>query len=203
MSALGEILNLDCFSGAKYQKWFDAARGFADANSGGVFNGGIVSPQREHLKLGQYYYRFVSTGMAESRKLGGAWWIDFDTLNTIYSRYREIGDNPNARRLSGSGPAAATFREWLALTYEWNAIQEIVIAPLRARLDAYSGAGRVAQGSHVFDQRAFGYAPHLSYLFGVKQYCVPELYLHVKAAFPNPRIVPFRFIEGVASGEIG
>jgi hypothetical protein len=202
MGAPAEILNLDCFSGPKFQKWHDAARGFSDSEGDGGFNGGIVSPQREHMKLGQNYYRLVSAQVPESRKVGGVWWMDYETLKAIYVRFLETGDNPRGRRLKGSGASSSVFREWLALTYEWNSIQEIVMAPLQARLDAYTGAGRVAQGAHVFDRRAYGYAPHLSYLFGVKQYCVPELYLHVKAAFPKYRILPFRLIGGVASGEI-
>lgn len=197
-----EILNLDCFSGEKGERWYNIARGFSDAAAGPSFNGGIVNPRREHLKLGQYYYRLTSSREQHERKVGGPWWMDFETLHNIYARYKQIGDNPNARRLRGSGPAAATFREWLAVTYEWNAIQEIVIARLYARLDAYSGAGRVASGGHVFDTRSFGYAPHLSYLFGVKQLCVPELWMHSRRASPSPQIVPFTRIEDVAAGRI-
>ena len=195
-----DILNLDCFSGEKGDFWLNRARGFSVKDEFGDFNGGVVNPMREHLKLGQYYFRFASAAWPKEAKVGGAWWIDYDTLNTIYNRFKSIGENPNARHIRGSGPAASTFREWLAVAYEWNFFQEIIVARLARRLDAYSGAGRLARGQHVFDNRAFGYAPHLSNIFTIKQYCVPEVRKYVDLAFPNLKIMPFREIDSLAKG---
>jgi hypothetical protein len=195
-----EILNLDCFSGEKGEFWRNKALGFSTKDDIGDFNGGVVNPMREHLKLGQYYFRFASSSWPRPAKVAGAWWIDYDTLNTIHNRYKAIGASTTARHIGGSGPAASTFREWLAVTYEWNLFQEIVVARLLQRLDAYSGAGRTAHGGHVFDNRSFGYAPHLSNLFTIKQYCVPDLRVHGDKAFPNIKIIPFREIENLANG---
>ena len=166
----------------------------------GSFNGGILNPMREHLKLGNYYYRFVSNRIDHSRKIGGAWWIDADTLNGIYNRFHVTGPNPRVPH--AAAPASSTFREWLALTFEWNMIEEIVIAALRARMDCYSGFGRQAQGRDPSDTRAFGYASHLSNLFTIKQLCIPEVYVHQAQAFPHCRIVPFDRIDDVVSGRL-
>lgn len=203
--AVMDVLNIDCFTDpGKSRMWFDKARGFSvDKNTNEcVFNGGIVNPQREHLRLGQFYYRFVSRSSPHKYKTGGVWWIDADTLNNIYQRYRAAGPNPMMHQSRGPGVARSTFREWLALTFEWNLIEEIVIAPLMARVDSYSGFGRPAQGGHAFDNRGYGYAPHLSNLFTIKQHCVPELWVHQAQAFPSARIVPFSKIEDVAAGRI-
>jgi hypothetical protein len=198
-----DILNIDCFTGIKAENWLGKARGFSIVDGETAINGGIVNPQREHLKLGQNYYRFVSKSTNPKFKIGGAWWIDADTLNNIYARFRHTGPSPTARQSSGPHAGArSTFREWLALTFEWNLIEEVVIAQLQARLDAYSGFGRRAEGRHGFDNRPFGMAPHLSNLFTIKQYCVPEVWVHQKQAFPNFRIVGFHHIAEIVRGDI-
>ncbi len=198
-----DVLNIDCFDGPKADEWLWRARGLTVIDGETAVNGGIVNPVREHLKLGQYYYRFVSRILTEESKIGGAWWIDFDTLNNIYARYRRTGPSPTAKQSSGPHAGSrSTFREWLALTFEWNVIEEIVIARLCARLDSYSGIGRRAQGHHAFDTRAFGMAPHLSNLFTIKQHCVPEVRVHRKEAFPTFRIVAFQHIDDVVAGKI-
>lgn len=196
-----EVLNRDCFEGDKGRRTYDAACGYSEVDGVGAFNGGIVSPVRVHMPVGQWYFRFVSRSAPHGAKIAGAWWIDYETLHAIWSRWKAVGPNPNARRLAGSGPAASTFREWLALTYEWNSIQELVIAQLRARLDAWSGVARIAEGRHVFDSRAFGYAPHLSKLFGVRQLFVPDLKMHRQRAFPAPQIRPFADVEQIGAGK--
>ena len=199
--AVTPILNLDCFTTSpKREEWLAKARGFGKQVGDGPQNGGIVNPQREHMKLGQHYYRFVSAGLREEYKTGGAWWVDFDTLNNIYSRFRATG--PNERTPRSSGPTSSSFREWLALTIEWNLIEEIIIAQLQARLDCYSGFGRQAKGTDPDDTRAFGYAPHLSNYFTIKQLCVPELWVHGKQAFPKFNKLPFSDIEAVIGGKV-
>lgn len=198
-----DVLNIDCFNGPKAGDWLRRAQGLSINDGEAAFNGGIINPAREHLKVGQYYYRFVSKALPAKFKAGGAWWIDFDTLNNIYARYRHTGPSATAKQSSGPHVGSrSTFREWLALTFEWNLIEEIVIAQLRARLDSYSGFGRRAQGQHGFDNRAFGMAPHLSNLFTIKQHCVPEVWVHQKQAFPAFRIVGFHDIEDVVAGKI-
>src|SRR5262249_35620697 len=163
--------------GSKADDWLSKAYGLSAIDGEAAANGGIMNPLREHLKLGQYYYRFVSKALRPEFKIGGAWWVDFDTLNNIYERYCRTGHSPTQRQSSGPHAGArSTFREWLALTFEWNLIEEIVIAQLQARLDSYSGIGRRAKGQHLFDNRAFGMAPHLSNLFTIKQHCVPEVW---------------------------
>jgi len=198
-----DVLNIDCFQGPKAADWRNKALGVSTINGETAFNGGIINPDRVHLKPGEYYYRFVSKALPSAYKIGGPWWIDSDTLNNIYARYRHTGPSPTAKQSSGPHAGSrSTFREWLALTFEWNLIEEIVIAQLRARLDSYAGFGRRAEGRHGFDNRAFGMAPHLSNLFTVKQHCVPEVWVHQKQAFPIFRIVGFHHIDDVVAGKI-
>ena len=198
-----EVLNLDCFSGEKGALWLQRASGMTVKDGEGSFNGGIVNPMREHLKLGQYYYRFVSRHWTEEQKFGGAWWIDFDTLNNIHARFRHTGPSETAKQSRGRGAASrSTFREWLAVSFDWNLIEGIVVARLQARLDCYSGFGRRAAGSHAFDNRAFGMAPHLSNLFTIKQLCVPDVAVHQKKALPDPRVFPFEQIEAIVGGRV-
>jgi hypothetical protein len=199
-----DVLNIDCFKGPEAPKWLAMARGMSVDEAGmGSFNGGILNPMREHLKVGQYYYRFVSKSTPLSRKVGGMWWMDSETLINIHRRFVAAGPDPMARQSSGPGAAArSTFREWLALTFEWNLIEEVIIGQLRARLDSYSGFGRQAQGGHAFDNRKIGMAPHLQNLFTIKQHFVPEFYKHQKVAMPNYRIVDFARIEDVVAARV-
>ena len=194
-----EILNLDCFTTSPdREKWLNKARGYSQSNDWGAFNGGILNPQREHLRIGQNYYRFVPRAKTPEQtereyKAGGSWWIDAETLKHIYGRFRITG--PNSLVPHSSGPASSTFREWLALTYEGNMIEEFVVAQLQVRLDCYSGFGRIMQGRDPLDTRAFGYAPHLSNLFTIKQLYIPELSKHLKLAFPAYEILQFSQID--------
>lgn len=207
-----DVLNIDCFTDpAKRERWYNEARGLSvdKATGMGNTNGGIVNPQREHLKVGQQYYRLISnpTGDTEEDRskqikyrVGGAWWMDAETLNNIYQRYRATG--PNERMPMATDPESSSYREWLALPFAWNKIEMIIVATLEARLDCYSGFGRTAKGSSPDDIRAFGYAPHLSNLFTIKQLCIPELYVHLDSAFPRYEVVPFAKIGDVARGQV-
>ena len=72
-------------------KWENAAKGY-DQNTTGwpEYNGGIEMPKRVHLRLGQRYFRFAnSKAPREQSQLGGGWWIEFETLNTISSFARQ------------------------------------------------------------------------------------------------------------------
>jgi hypothetical protein len=192
-----DVLNRDCFdfqgSPDKARRWFDEARGFSVDKAGmGAFNGGIVNPQREHLRPD---YRLVSAGMPNDRKIGGVWWMEHETFVHIHQRFKATGANTRMAVSARSAPSSTVFREWLALTFEWNLIEQIVHGHLEARIDAYTGAGRVAAGKHVMDARGYGYAPHLSNLFTIKQLCIPELWTHQPKAFPRLSIIPFSQIE--------
>ncbi len=195
-----DILNLDCFTTSpKREKWYNDALGFSVGDDDqGMYNGGIVNPQREHLKVGHYYFRLISGSQPASRNFG-PWWMDFETLNNIYQRFAVTGDN---RKLASSGHASSVFREWLALTYSWNRIEKVVVARLEARLDCYSGVGRLAQGASSKDFRRLGYAPHLSVMFNIKQLCVPEIWLHAKTAMPKVTTHSFNRIEDIVRGRL-
>lgn len=195
------VLNRDEFEGDAGRKSYDAASGVSVIDGEAAFNGGIINPRRAHLSMGQWYFRFVSSATPHAVKVGGAWWVDYETLHNIWRRYEATGANPNARRIAHSSDAASTFREWLALTYEWNLIQEMVVAQLARRMDAWAGVGRVARGAHVFDNRSFGYAPHLSKLFEIRQNYIPGMRKHAAAAFPAPRVLPFARVADIASGK--
>ena len=79
-----DVLNLDCFTTSpKREKYLAMARGYSEKDDLGSFNGGILNPQREHMRVGQNYYRFVSRGLKPEYKTGGAWWIDADTFGPV------------------------------------------------------------------------------------------------------------------------
>jgi hypothetical protein len=195
-----DVLNRDCFdfqnNREAARKALDAARGFSvDEKGMGNFNGGIINPQREHLRVGNMYYRFVSAATPDDRKASGIWWIEHDSLMNIMARYRATGGNDRMAVSSKSTRLGTTLREWLALTYEWNFIEEAVFGTMMARVDAYTGFGRVAQGGHVMDSRAYGYAPHLQNMFTVKQLCIPEFWKHQKKAMPVFEKMPLAQFE--------
>jgi hypothetical protein len=195
-----QVLNRDCFdfenNREKARKALEMAQGFSVDSSGmGNFNGGIINPQREHLKPGNMYYRFVSAATPQDRKTGGVWWIDHETLMNIMARYRATGGNDRTAVSAKSSKLGTTLREWLALTFEWNFIEEALCGTLMARLDAYSGFGRVAEGGHVMDKRGYGYAPHLQNMFTIKQFCVPEFWVHQKKAMPVIEQMPLAAFE--------
>ena len=205
---LGEVLNIDCFQGPKAAEWLAKARGLSIGSDGwGMLNGGIVNPQREHMKVGQIYYRFVSKSIPHGYKVGGMWWMDYETLKNIHERFRQAGANPHVKYQGKTEDKSArsTFREWLALTYDWNEIEEVIVGELRARVDAYTGFGRLASGpagKHAGDTRAFGYAPHLSKLFSIKQWFVPEFFKYNASAMPNAKIHDFDRIDDIVAGTL-
>src|SRR5262245_15932473 len=129
-------LNDICFTQPHWRliaQGFDTERWFEDGQAVGT--GGMFSPQRDHLKTGQFYYRFASSTSPRKAQLGGGWWISFDTYNTImlYARRNNI-EFTNAARL------------FLALPYDWTRLDRIVRAMLVERMDAYVGEGKVAKG---------------------------------------------------------
>jgi len=220
--AVGEVLNLDCFIGTDQRKiretlaqaegrQINRSKDRHDVDGRIRYdippNGGIVNPKREHLKVGQYYIRFFSKSLPYKSKVGGGWWNDFDTVNNMYQRYLATGPNENVRYEGQKRDCSArsTLREWMALTFEWNEIEEFVVAQLWARMDAYTGAGRTAEGSgsHQGDKRAFGYAPHLANHFTIKQLFIPELWKHHEQAFPKPAFFNLNQLDKFVAGELG
>ena len=220
--AVGAVLNIDHFIGDDQRKIAEAraaAEGrWVDRKATGAGptdrirfetppNGGIVNPKREHLKVGQYYFRFVSKALPHKDKVAGQWWVEFDTLNNIYGRFKAAGANEAVKYQGAHADSSprSSVREWLALTFDWNEIEQIIVAQLWARMDAYTGFGRLAKGpdgKHAGDNRAFGYAPHLSNIFSVKQLYVPGMWdLHEKA-FPKPVFFEFSDIDRLIAGEL-
>lgn len=130
-----KALNDICFNQPHWKRiaqGFDTEKWFNDGQ--GVSNGGILFPQRDHLKTYHYYYRFVSSTTPRVAQLGGGWWISFDTFNTIkhYAINNQL-EFTYAARL------------FLALPYEWSRLDRLVGAQLVKPMDAYMGEGKVAR----------------------------------------------------------
>ena len=131
-------------------------------------------PQPEDMRVGNKYYRFASSVGTRQSQVGGGWWIDYESFNTIETYSRR-----NAVRL----PDAA--RLFLALPYEWSRLDRLVSAILEVPLRAYAGRGKVAS------TRSDKWTPvqHIQ----VKQLYVPGLYREgatpqlFERAFPHPR----------------
>jgi hypothetical protein len=114
--------------GYSTEAWFNDAQA--------VGTGGIINPERDHLKLGQQYYRFASSSTPYRAQVGGGWWIDYEQFIMIRDHARRYGHE--------LGYAARLF---LALPYEWTRVDRLWSAFLKLPLDAYTGYGRTAQGS--------------------------------------------------------
>ena len=112
--------------GADTEKWFNDGQK--------VGTGGIKNPTRVHLRLQHRYYRFTSSTSSEATQLGGGWWIEFDTLNTI----KHFGER-NSLEFTY---AASLF---LALPYDWSRMDRLVSAILVKPIDAYAGQGNVVK----------------------------------------------------------
>jgi hypothetical protein len=127
-------LNDICFTQPHWRliaEGFDTERWFEDGQ--GVGTGGMFSPQRDHLKTSQFYYRFANSTSPRKAQLGGGWWISFETYNTIklYAQRNNL-EFTYAARL------------FLALPYEWTRVDRLVRAMLVEPMDAYVGQGKVA-----------------------------------------------------------
>ncbi len=118
-----------------------AARGAATTGSDWVeTNGGIVSPHRVHVPTGQYYYRFASSTTPHEYRRRGCWWIEYEVMTKIARFVREKDSTPR--------DAA---RYFLALPWSWTKVDRLVRAQLVAKVDAYRGEGKPAEGTHPRD----------------------------------------------------
>jgi hypothetical protein len=134
-TAVNEPLNAACFA---EPHWLIIARGFDTEHwfedSQAVGTGGILMPEPVHLRVGQRYYRFVSSTSSREAQLGGGWRIDFQNFRLIESFADEHGHSlPDAARL------------FLALPYEWTRVDRLVHAILEVPLKAYAGEGKRVQ----------------------------------------------------------
>jgi hypothetical protein len=114
------------------EKGYDVERWFADGV--GSSTGGMSFPKRVHLPVGHRYYRLASGTAPDESKLGGGWWMSFETYKTI-ERYAEAHD------LDFTYAA----RLFPALPYDWTRVDRLVSAILSAPMDAYAGEGKVAE----------------------------------------------------------
>ena len=147
---------------------FDVERWLNDGQ--GVGTGGILSPQRIHLPVGNYYYRFASGTSARDAIYGGGWWLDFENLQII----RHFGE--------GNGYALrAAARLMLALPYAWTRVDLLLRALLIKPLDAYSGYGKPAQGKPEGADRGTRWIP--TQQVRVRQLYIPGL---VVEGSPHP-----------------
>lgn len=113
---------------------FDTESWFNDGQATGT--GGILNPQPDHLRTGNYYYRFASSNSPREAQLGGGWWLDFEN-------YKKIESFAQANGYS----LRDTARMMLALPYAWTRVDLRVKALLTKPLIAYTGEGKPAKSS--------------------------------------------------------
>jgi hypothetical protein len=110
---------------------YEAARG-ADAQESGwpEYNGGIIMPKPEHLRTGQYYFRFADSQWVRDRQTLGSWWIDYENLMGIARFAREFATPREA------------VQYLLGVPHQWNRCDKLVRGLLVTPLKALSGRGR-------------------------------------------------------------
>jgi hypothetical protein len=158
-------------AGFDVEKWLNDGQG--------VGTGGIVIPQRIHLAVGHYYYRFASGTTSREAIYGGGWWIDFENLQLI----RQFAES-NGYSLREAA------RLMLALPYAWTRIDLQLRALLVQPMDAYAGYGKPAQGPAKGSDRGTRWIPtqHVR----VRQLYIPGLAVKgspspvYRAAFAQP-----------------
>ena len=141
---------------------FDTERWFNDGQAVGT--GGIFNPQPVRLPTGHYLYRFASSRAPASTRLGGGWWLDFESFNRI----RQF-----ASRHAYSVRQAA--RLMLALPYDWTRADLLVRALPMHDLQAYAGLGKPARGSDIGPDRGTTWIPTVG--LQVRQLYVPGLFV--------------------------
>lgn len=99
---------------------------------------GMIVKREELLTPGKYYYRFAHSmvgGLQQKREqiVSGAWWMNFDTFNTIRQRSRRSGTH-----------LSAMARYSLAIARRFGGKVDIVVRGLlREPLFAYMGIGTI------------------------------------------------------------
>src|SRR5690606_31154999 len=136
-------LNEHCF---RQPHWLLQARGldtdaWYDRRPGkqqGLQNGGIASPQPDHLVPGDRYCRFADATTTLTNQLSSPWWISFNTFQII----RQFADR-NGMNLSYAA------RLFLAVPEEWGRMDRVIAAVRVVPLDAYVGKGKGASSGKV------------------------------------------------------
>jgi hypothetical protein len=172
-------LNEHCFS---EPHWRVIARGFQTEgwfNEGeAVGTGGIRNPQPVHLRLGNFYYRFASSASPRESRLGGGWWIDFESFHTIRAFAQKTGHT-----------IRESARLMLALPYAWTRVDLLIRAALQVQLKAYTGEGKPAAGSEKGPDKGSVWIPtqHIK----IQQLYIPGLY--VKGSRPREQLFETAF----------
>ncbi len=159
-----EPANAACFDEPHWRviaRGFDTERWFGDGEAVGT--GGIRNPLPMHLPTGHYYYRFASSASSPDARLGGGWWVEFETFRTI----KAFADE-NGYRLRDAA------RLLLALPYAWTRVDLLARALLVRPLKAYAGVGKPAQGPADGADRGTRWIvpPHLQ----LRQLYIPGLF---------------------------
>jgi hypothetical protein len=176
-----DALNNHCFS---QPHWIVIARGHKPEDWFGVGesigNGGITNPQPEHLKVGQFYYRFANSQSPRHAQLGGGWWLDYENFDRIKTFARKNGYN-----------LSYAARLFLALPYDWTRADRLVTAILEVPLKAYTGKGNPARGSND-DARNKGTIFADFSQDPIKQLFIPGLYIK-SAKHQGPQLYELAF----------
>jgi hypothetical protein len=113
---------------------------------------GMIVKLEELLPAGRYYYRFAHSmvnGRRQTREqiVSGAWWMSFDTYNTIQQRSKDSGTH-----------LSSMARSSMAIARRWGGKVDIVVRGLlREPLLAYQGIGTIQAfaGQHDDDYSAW------------------------------------------------
>lgn len=141
---------------------FDTERWFNDGQAVGT--GGIANPQPLRLPAGHYLYRFASSQAAVSTRLGGGWWLDYESFHRI---------EQFARSHAYSLREAA--RLMLALPYSWTRADLLVRALPQHDLQAYAGLGKPARGADTGPDKGTAWIPTPA--LQVRQLYIPGLFV--------------------------
>ena len=128
------------------------------------YNGGIIMPQPEDLKIGQRYFRIVDSAAPHHIRISGAWWLEFNTIKSIAEFARDA-----------SSPREAV--QYFCAVYLGNSrCDKLVHGILDMPLKAYTGKGREfhAEGKRFIPPQ------HLE----VKQLCIPGMRDHYETHMP-------------------
>lgn len=194
----GDVLNRDCFSPPKEAHYAGAARGHAvpgfdpkvpDEWLKASRNGGMNRMNRVHLAVGQYYYRFCDLARFNAdwkRQASGPWWIEYETFDLVRRFAREHQHIRDYGRKSGQCGLSYAMKLHAAVPYEWGDGGALIVARLKARVDAWKGWGAtadLADDPAKRDQRdsAAKYIPLQNK--SVFQLYIPEIWQYFDQAF--------------------
>lgn len=127
---------------------------------------GMIVKDEMLLSPSHYYYRFAHSmvrGVRQTRDqiVGGAWWVDADTFNSI-----------KQRAIRSQSHLSATARRDLAVARRWKGKLDIVVRGLVVGpLIAYAGIGTIQSFEEATDDDESAWIPHP----GTMQLYVPGL----------------------------